>query len=662
MDLPRPVNQTHLETIGNKEFLETIWKKEIRARVRAAKFRDFYFDQDPAQFAAYEWGLSQFLSSTSSEILSGTYDPTRALVIRGAKQSGLSRPVAMLSLRDSLVYRAIVTRALVDLSKHLRPWTGAFIGDRDKIDEIMALLIAAHEADPETAQDAKDVEVAELDGLGWSIELDYAPEDYWGAWLVNQRLLFHICATCEYVVQSDIANFYASLDLEVVREQLHSHTNLDVEVVRLCLRLLTHVLPHSSYANAPDMGLPQEVFNSSRTIAHSVLVDVDRSFDDKGKKGLYTRFVDDFTIGVQSEREGKKTVSRLQEALEPLGLTVNAAKTRIVRTEQLRFDLMVDENTHLDGVESSLKQTRPNGLRLLSIESDALADLVNRFEGLCELDPEKAPLYLDRVLRRYLGIFRDVGHRLPDRFIFDYLISNPKSAHQTLEYVRGFQLTPEVRDFLVRRANEDMEIYGDVPLLCLETLATSPNALDIDFEKQTAEQALTLLRSLTNSSHPKGHKELADRATALSLIVVAKFGNESTLREALEVSSDHAPGSQTFLQSLAIKHSLGDPVDLGRHVLAGMPWTNAMTISFLGAVADKDTKAIGSLSGLLEAQVVLRPNRFLIHSRPLLLLGLLARSDAKKAKRVASKGLSKLRKNPRRLRDERSEALLDRFT
>lgn len=654
-------NETHLRTIGDAKLLETVWKEEIRKGVRSAKFRDFYFDQDPAQFAAFEWGLSHFLNSASSEIRAGTYDPSRALVIRGAKHQGLSRPIAMLSLRDSLVYRAIVSRARSDLSSHLRPWTGAFIGDHTKVDRIADLLIAAEQVSGDTAEQSEDSDVAELDGLGWSIDLEYAPEDFWGAWLVNQRLLFHICATCDYVVQSDISNFYASLDLEVVREQLHSHTNLDVEVVRLCLRVLAQVLPHSSYATAPDMGLPQEVFNSSRTIAHSVLVDVDRCFDEKGEKALYTRFVDDFTIGVATLREGEETVSKLQAALEPLGLTVNGSKTRIVRSEQLRFDLMVDENTYLDVIQDLVVEGKKDSLRVSTLDRPSIDELIERFENLRNQAEEDRPKYWERVSLRYLGILRDVGHRLPNPILFNHLARFPKSARHILEYLRSFQLTSEVCDFLLARVEADLAIYGDVPLLCLETLVTSPNSLEGNFADETASRAIKLIENLIGSAPSTSHDALFDRATALGLVAVAKFGNETAIRSALSAASPRGAGSQTFLQAHAIRHSLGDAADLGRHVLAGVPWTNAMTIAFLSALSDKDETAIGSLVGLLQSQMVLRPNRFFIHARPALLLGALARADPNKAQRVASHGLSKLGKNPQRLRDERAEELLRRY-
>ena len=126
--------------------------------------------------------------------------------------------------------------------------------------------------------------------------------DWFRFWLARQGHILQMVDDPEvkFFVESDIANFYPSIRLQAIREHLHSQTTLEKEVVRLCVQIIDGVMPRRDYSEVSLMGLPQEQIGSSRDIAHSLLLHVDKEFESEGQRGRYTRFMDDILIGVAS--------------------------------------------------------------------------------------------------------------------------------------------------------------------------------------------------------------------------------------------------------------------------------------------------------------------------------------------------------------------------
>lgn len=143
----------------------------------------------------YEWQLGAFLDDLSRAVRSGTYVPQRAEIIRSGKGTGLTRALAFLAPRDALLYRAIVGSVEGELLRAAREWTG----------------FRHHEKG--------DSEKATTGEAGDSYE------QWWNVWLRKQGGLAQIVEECDYVVESDVSNFFPSIDLEVVREHLLNRTS-----------------------------------------------------------------------------------------------------------------------------------------------------------------------------------------------------------------------------------------------------------------------------------------------------------------------------------------------------------------------------------------------------------------------------------------------------
>ena len=591
------------------ELLRVVWREHVRPALRAARLRDLYLAQDPIQFAAYEWGLGSFIARLHGDVAAGTYSPDPAQVVRAAKNQGLTRPLAFLSPRDALLYRTIILLAERELGHGLDGWVGATRVDR------------AIQSDAATGAD------------------QYG--DWFSVWLRKQGVISSITAQCAFVVESDIASYFQSIDLRVVREHLLNRSGLHRDVVRLCVFLLEHVVRHPGYADAPSLGLPQESLSSSRAIGHSLLGEVDKVFQAEGEQQKYSRFMDDFAIGAESIEDGHRKVARLQHALEPLGLHPNSSKTRVVERDAFLHDVMAEENGYLDSVDSVLDQAEEGELHAVGgLDSDWVREVEARAAAHHAIRREERPQRWDRVLRRYYTVLRRMRSQgLLEEAIGD-LQNMPGSAAPILEYVRSFPLEGRYTQRLLTVGISMRGIDEDVPLLIVESLANCPNSGDAKARSPVVVEALELCRG---SCRGDTLAAATDRLVAACIPLIGKFGSaehhESFRHEIWPCLPEK---SQARLQALPFMMSAGwVTADRFNSAVPGLPWSTVLNLEFLRALESGDDKATGVALGLLQPQPRLQPTRFHIHSRPLLLVGVLNISTGRRLSLVAASAVAR---------------------
>lgn len=518
------------------------------------------------------------------------------------------------------MYVAIIEKAAIDLRRDLRPWTGASRAEKNK-----------------SAGEAND---------GY--------EDFFQIWLQRQGIVSNICQRFEYVVESDVSNFFGSIDPGVLQEFLQGSTSLHRDVVRLCVHLIRRTLRHPEYAESPALGLPQEGFGASRAIGHALLCEVDREFDHEGADGIYGRFMDDFVTGADEVFEAEILISRLQHRLERLGLYPNSAKTKIVRVSEFLRQSMASENVFLDEVDSVLKECETGTLRqIIDFPDECLDSLLERANAFRGISPINRPERYDRLLRRYYTLFRRLGrddwlpHAIEDVSVF------PSAARNILEYLRSFPLTVDTVNSGFEVLVRSRSCYHDVPLLVLETLVTAPNHLGDALDSAVVTESLQLARAINlDSSVPRS---LEDWLTAGLIPLMAKYGESGAVADFLEHFVNGKPAqSVARLQALPLQVSLGfRSSELFKTELAGLTWSSVLSIDFVRAIESADNGAVGTALGLLDPQIKLLPNRYYVHARPLLFMDLLERVASGRLGRVAKDAIQKLESNPPRLVDER---------
>ena len=543
--------------------------------------------------------LSRITSLLANELTAHEYRAGSPTFVRAAKGLGLTRPVAHLSFSDSLVYRAIVVQSQNSLAQATPSW--ARMGRRDAAD-------------------------GDLGGeSGW-----------FRAWLARQKKIWVMTEMCDWLVESDIANYFPTIGIPQVCDYVRAQSSLSDESVRLLRHVLERLSPLVEYRTLPSGGLAQEFSDSSRVIAHAYLSSLDHAFSVEGDAGRFTRWVDDIIVGADTWPEALMVVKRIQLELEKLGLYPNAAKTRIYRRGDFVRDYMKVENDFLGLVEDENPLT-----------SARRQEFQRRLHTHIQM-PEPRPKGWARVTRRYYTNSR----RLGDTYLLGnwtrHLSTNPESAAHILEYLRTFPLTTKrVRDLSVV-LDQFGGVYEDVEIFAMEFAATAPISRDPAVRDQVTDFAL---------------RRISDRAT---------YGHEVAAAAAVAVARLGTRNGMTSLRRLLPELLISD-TSLRRQILPiafGLDWLDedslrkagfnseregAWQIEFLLAVAHGDKKAMDMAFSVLKPTQRQSPSRWAVRPRLMFLAPLVARSDRSRYAAELGPWLQRLMSNDQPLRDRCAE-------
>jgi hypothetical protein len=593
-----------LGDLADPAVFKSIWKKTLRRNLRKARLPDFHLGHDVLEYAAFDWDLDRTVTTLCSEVSAGRFRASPPEVIRGAKSVGLTRPLAFLRLRDQLLYRVLVSRAENALMAASYEWTRFGRGDAD------------------------------------SGEGNAGASGWFRAWLQRQNQIWVITSQHEWLVETDIANFFPYVDVVAVCEHVLARSNLDEDVVHLLEHMLRAFSPMRSYRTPRTGGLPQEGFDASRVLAHTYLKPVDDEFRAEGATQRYSRWVDDIVIGADSWQEALQQVRRAQTALERLGLYPNTAKTRIIPRGDFTRDYMKAENDYLGEVDQQQRDGLPVDTARFKRKLVAHVRMRNPH-----------PKAWGRALRRYYTQARALDDPWLLGWWVRHLKGSPESAAHVLDYLSSYQLT-RARFANLREVLEQFSgVYEDIELLAQEYLATAPNVDSVALREDVAAWALEVA-SQRAAERP--------RLAAAAILTVGKFGLGHHLDALKRLYQSHlradSPARQQAAVILLATGRLG--TDDLRDLLAHSDVESVQHVEFLRAVLAGESAAVGVAIGTVEPTPRQRPNRHMSRPRALFLAPLLAGSGSPRWPRALKHSLALLRSNPRRLRDRAAERWL----
>ena len=568
--------------VTDPALLKGHWKR-IRRDVRAPRVQQFFLAADPLEWLPFEYRLDESLNALHNDVVLGTYRAQAPEVIRSAKSLGLTRPLAFLSTRDLLLYRNVVARAEVDLLQVMPGWS------------------RFGRADSKNSPD------------------DREPESGWfRAWLARNGQLWAITENYEWLVETDVSNFFPSVHLDAALDHLLAHTRLGVDVVRLLSHMLREFAPLPEYRVSPVGGLPQESFDCSRIIAHSFLQPVDEEFSSEGGARRYSRYMDDIVIGVSSLADGYTAVARAQSALEKVGLYPNASKTRIINRVDFATDYMKDENDYLGDID---RLGKDGG----HVDKKEFSERLKRH---LKLTPR--PRAWERVLRRYYTASRVLRDQTLVAHAPAHVASFPGSARQILDYLSTFQLTAK-RVTRLRSALKDTgALYEDVHLLAMQYGVIAPN-----IRSELTRQAICdWARASVEASHA-----VQPRLAASSVILLAKFADQVVidfLQEFLETSCPRDGGLLRRQLGLALLGLGAVDVSYLRAFAVESDEARVM-VDFLSAIESGDNRAVNLTLGAVEPRERRSPRMYMTPPRPMLLAPLALSVIGREADRRRSK-------------------------
>jgi hypothetical protein len=145
------------------------------------------------------------------------------------------------------------------------------------------------------------------------------------AWTNFRDRSLELAETSEFVLLTDIADFYPRIYLHRVENALRAALGAGDGAARILQKFLTQWNQSISY------GLPVGA-SAFRLVAEVTISDVDHALAARGYR--FCRYSDDFRVFVASEREGREVLTFLARTLSNNhGLTLQAAKTELITAE-----------------------------------------------------------------------------------------------------------------------------------------------------------------------------------------------------------------------------------------------------------------------------------------------------------------------------------------
>lgn len=344
----------------------------------------------------FNFNIEDRIQALKASILDGSYVVGTPLIYKTEKKYGICRHMVIPQPEDALILQCLTEQISNSVLKK-QPSKNAFYS-RDKHN-----VKKPHEA----------VEY----GLSFREQ-----------WKVLQKQIYNFTDSFDYLVVTDLTNYFDSIDLRELRRVFSSQVEADEVIIDLIFRIVEGLSWKPDYLPYSHRGLPTANIEPIRLLAHSFLFEIDQILKER-TDGDFARWMDDITCGINDKRQGIALLSDVSDVLKSRGLALNLSKTHILSADEAHFHFQIDENLQIDAYES----INPGTKKAKKAERELWFKYKAHFK-------DRAPKAWDKIAKRYITTFGKLGS---DRLLADLsarYIANPGLRGNYLIYlsVRGY--------------------------------------------------------------------------------------------------------------------------------------------------------------------------------------------------------------------------------
>src|SRR5690606_22863384 len=305
-----------LSKIFERKQIINVWRKIVRDQLRNLDALPIFDHYD------FNFNIEIRAEAIRSEILGGTYKVSQPLIYRIEKKFGICRHLVIPQPIDALVLQVLVEYVSTEILKN-QPSPNAFYS-RDK----------HNVSSPHSVEEY---------GFTWRQQ-----------WKQLQRKIYNFQQDKEFIVVTDLTNYYDSIDINELRKVFTSYSQIDEVLIDLLFRIIEEISWKPDYLPYSKRGLPTTNIEGIRLLAHSFLFEVDEVIKQQTDNS-FTRWMDDIVIGVDTKKEAIETISSVSDMLKTRGLALNLAKTDIYDEEQGFYHFQIEANRYIDSIEKTKK-------------------------------------------------------------------------------------------------------------------------------------------------------------------------------------------------------------------------------------------------------------------------------------------------------------------
>lgn len=388
MHSPRfKIRSKHLTGIFTPSNIEKIWTKKVRLEMRNQYIQDGveHFDLHVARKTEFQ--------KLSELVLSGNYVPQKPQRILVEKSKGLCRQIVIPSTRDALVLQCL-SDALYQSIHANAPTSKAFYKPKDH-----------------------------------SFSSEKNTYGTFSAWLDFQKELFNFTKNRNFVIVTDISNYYDSISYNHLRNSIASIAGVKSPVLDMLIFVLSDLLWQPDYSPRIEIGLPQIDMDAPRLLAHCFLYELDELLDEE-KTLDFVRFMDDIDVGVDQIHQAKKILRDMDLVLQTKHIRLNSGKTKILSREQAIKHFCIVQNAALDALEERVKKAVKSG-SALKIYASETEKLLSQWAKAGIFDQGNG----EKILKRLLKIAWQTKAKIPRDFCINTFISRPSTREMILQYL-----------------------------------------------------------------------------------------------------------------------------------------------------------------------------------------------------------------------------------
>lgn len=377
---------TELRRIVSASILEKLWSKKRGVRDHLRK----QILPDAVEYLDFHMQRKQRCNALESLVCNGEYIPSPVLRMKVEKGNGLCRQVALPSPDDALVLQALSDSLWREI-KLKAPFETSFFAPQDQ---------------PFTKLNPTEDE----------IDTGYGPIE---SWLDFQREVLRFSEIKNYVVVTDIANYYDGIIHSFLRAILSDYGVERESALDLLLFILENMLWRPDYMPNPGIGLPQMGLDAPRLLAHTHLFEIDEIFS--GDPDVeFARYMDDMDFGVDTLAKAKEVLRDLDLALHTRNIRLNSGKTKIMTAREAVKHFRVKENSYITRLEEKISSHGYDKDKLLILQN-TVSRLIRSGIERGEFDTGNG----GKILKRLLGILYRNGSPLDDNSFRDIIYNRP---------------------------------------------------------------------------------------------------------------------------------------------------------------------------------------------------------------------------------------------